>query len=292
MRTLCIGDALVDLVCERQVADLGQATAFARHPGGATANACAIAARLGGDVALAGGAGDDQWGRWLRDDLAAEGVGVEWFELVEGERTAVALVTVGPDGEPAYLVHGGVIPALLDLPAAVDGCDALMFASNALVHDSVREATLAARERAIEQGKPVVVDANLRLHRWDNPGRAATELRACLPGAFLVTCNRAEAKMLSGEDDPLRAAEGLLAGGARNVVVTLGGEGALLRGELRRQVPGVPAKVRNTAGAGDAFLGVLLARLGQADYYPPVLAASLTEAAREAAHATERWAAT
>jgi fructokinase len=292
VRTLCIGDALVDLICEQPLRDLGDATAFARHPGGATANAAVVAARLGGDVALAGGAGDDAWGGWLRDNLAAEGVGVEWFELVAGGPTAVALVTVDQAGEPSYLVHGGVVPELLDLPAAVDACDALAFASNALVDEGVREATLAARERAIGQGKPVVVDANLRLHRWANPGRAATELRACLPGAFLVKANRAEAKMLSGEDDPVRAAEGLLAGGARNVIVTLGAEGALLRGELRRQVPGVDATVLNTAGAGDTFLGVLLARLGQADYYPPVLAAALAEATREAARATERWPAT
>lgn len=292
MRTLCIGDALVDLVCERPAGDLAHATSFTRHPGGATANACVIAARLGADVALAGGAGDDAWGRWLRDGLAAAGVGVEWFELVAGAPTPVALVTVDAAGEPAYLVHGGVAAALLDLPAAVEACDALAFASNALVDGGVRAATLAAREQALDQGKPVVVDANLRLRRWANPGRAATELRACLPGAFLVTCNRAEAKMLSGEDDPVRAAEGLLAGGARNVVVTLGADGALLRGELRRRVPGVPARVRSAAGAGDAFLGVLLARLGQADYYPPVLAAALPEAAREAARATERWSAT
>jgi sugar/nucleoside kinase (ribokinase family) len=292
MRTLCIGDALVDLVCERQVSGLGEAEAFARHPGGATANACVAAARLGADVALAGGAGDDPWGRWLRDSLAAEGVTTDWFELVAGQPTAVALVTVDRAGEPSYLVHGGVVPRLLDLPVAVDACGALAFASNALADDGVRAATLAAREQALGAGKPVVVDANLRLHRWGNPGRAATELRACLPGAFLVKANRAEAKMLSGEDDPLRAAEGLLAGGARNVIVTLGADGALLRGELRGRAPGVPAAVLNTAGAGDAFLGVLLARLGQADYYPSVLAAALAEATAEAARATERWPST
>ena len=291
MRTLCVGDALVDLVCERHVDGLAEADGFARHFGGATANACVVAARLGGDVALAGAAGDDEWGRWLRDRLAAEGVGIEWFELVPGS-TALAFVTVDPDGEPAYALRDGVEPPLARLPEALEDCDALAFSSNALVGEAERAVTLAARERALEAGKPVVLDANLRLHRWPHPGRAATEVRGCLAGAFLVKCNRAEAAMLSGEDDPERAAAGLLAAGVRHVIVTLGARGAILRGELRHAVPGVPARVVNTAGAGDAFLGALLARLGQSDYYPATLAAALGEAAAEAARATERWGAT
>src|SRR3712207_2891942 len=64
VRTLCLGEALVDLVCERPVSGLAQADAFVPHFGGATANVCVTAARLGGDVALAGGAGDDGWGHW------------------------------------------------------------------------------------------------------------------------------------------------------------------------------------------------------------------------------------
>src|SRR4051812_50146455 len=124
-----MGDALLALVCEPPAAALADGAASARHPGGATANAAVIAARLGAEVALAGGAGDDPWGRWLRDNLAAEGVGTEWFELVEGAPTPIALVTVDGAGEPSYLVHGRVVPALLDLPAAVEACDALAFAS-------------------------------------------------------------------------------------------------------------------------------------------------------------------
>ncbi|MBI5106486.1 MAG: carbohydrate kinase, partial [Solirubrobacterales bacterium] len=35
MRTLCLGEALVDLVCEQPAASLAQAPAFVPHPGGA-----------------------------------------------------------------------------------------------------------------------------------------------------------------------------------------------------------------------------------------------------------------
>ncbi len=96
---------------------------------------------------------------------------------------------------------------------------------------------------------------------------------------------------MTGEEDPERAAVALLKAGARLVVITLGPGGAILRGELRADVPGIPVEVRSTMGAGDALTGVLLARLALADFYPPALAAALPEAVAEGARACQRWGA-
>ena len=52
--------------------------------GGALANVAVAAAREGAEVELAGGVGDDPWGDWLRERLAAEGVGLRWFSSVRG----------------------------------------------------------------------------------------------------------------------------------------------------------------------------------------------------------------
>jgi sugar/nucleoside kinase (ribokinase family) len=298
MGVLCLGEALVDLICERPVDSLVEADAFVPHPGGALANVAVIAARHGAQVSLAGGAGEDAFGVWLRDRLADEGVGLEWFTLVADAPTPIAFVSVDARGEPEFLIHGAGIHAAVAsaaerLPEAVEASSALVFASNTLVDDDERRATLAARERALELGRPVLFDPNLRLGRWPHPGRAASVVRECIPDAFVVKCNRAEAELISGEADPERAAAGLLAAGAQHVVITLGRDGALLRGAgLKAATPGVPAKVVNATGAGDAFFGVLVARLAASGWYPPALAAALPEAAREAAAATERWGAT
>lgn len=296
MRTLCLGEALVDLVCERPVATPAEADAFVPHFGGATANVCVTAARHGGDVALAGGAGADAWGAWLRDRLGAEGVDLRWFALVEGAPTALAFVWVDEAGEPDFLIYGAGINAAIEaaaerLPEAVEACDALFLSSNTLVEEGEREATLGARERALELGRPVIFDPNLRLARWPHPGRAASVARGCVAGAYLVKCNRREAELLSGEADPERAAAGLLAAGARNVVITLGADGAMLRGELRADAQGVPTHVVDATGAGDALIGVLVARLSASGFYTPALAAALPEAVAEAARTTERWGA-
>src|SRR5207245_655864 len=87
VRTLCIGEALVDLVAEAP-------ERFVPHPGGAVANVAVAAARRGARVALAGAAGDDRWGRWLRERLAAERVELDWFVLDGAAPTTIAFVTV------------------------------------------------------------------------------------------------------------------------------------------------------------------------------------------------------
>jgi sugar/nucleoside kinase (ribokinase family) len=108
---------------------------------------------------------------------------------------------------------------------------------------------------------------------------------------MLVRANAGEAALMTGEDDPERAAVALLKAGARMVVITLGPDGAMLRGELRLDVPGRPAEVRSTIGAGDVLTGILLARLATSGFYPPALAASLPEAVAQSALACERWGA-
>lgn len=293
---LCLGEAIVDLICERPVRSPAEADAFVPRFGGATANVAVAAARHGAAVALAGGAGEDTWGQWLRGRLEAEGVDTRWFALIAGLRTPLAFVTVAPDGEPQFDIYGDGIEATIQavaagLDEAMAEATGLFFGSNTLVGDAERELTLRARSEALERDLPVVFDPNLRLARWPDRDAAVTAARACLPGAYLVKLNREEARLLTGAGDPEAAARDILAQGARLVVITLGPEGAILRGELSADAPGVPAQVVSTVGAGDALAGVLLARLSLAGFYPAAAAAALGEAVQVAARVTEQWGA-
>jgi sugar/nucleoside kinase (ribokinase family) len=293
---VCLGEVLVDLICERPVDDLAQGDAFVPHFGGSVANVAVTAARHGAHVALAGGAGDDPWGRWLRDRLARERVELSLFELVPGSPTPVATVAVNAAGEPAYLIYGDAIANVIEalggrVEEAMRTAAALFLSGNTLVGPPEREVTMRVRETALSHGRPVVFDPNLRLHRWRSRAEAAATANACVPEALLVRASIDEAEVMTGEADPERAALALLKAGARMVVLTLGPEGALLRGELRLDVSGRPANVRSTIGAGDVLTGVLLARLATSGYYPPAAAASLPEAVAQSALACERWGA-
>jgi sugar/nucleoside kinase (ribokinase family) len=295
MRTLCLGEALVDLVCEQHVERIADAPAFAPHFGGAVANVAVNAARCGAVVSLAGGCGDDPWGHWLRDRLEDEGVGLEPFVLDSSATTPLAFVTIDHAGEPSYLIYGsgiaaGIRAAADGLDDAVDTHDALFFTSNSLVGDE-RILSMRARERALAAGKPVVFDPNLRLHRWSSVDEAIEASRACLPGATVVKANRDEARLLTGEDDPEQAAAALVSAGAVTAIVTLGPEGAVARGPVDVRVPGTPATVVSTVGAGDAFSGVVIAHLARAGYDLNALEAAMVEAVEVGARATERWSA-
>jgi len=282
---LVLGEALVDLVCEHPVADMTEAASFAPHFGGAAANVAVAAARAGGDAALLGGAGDDPWGRWLRARLEAEGVRTRWFELAPDRQTPVAFATVTADGEPTFAIYGEGISAAIAtaarrLDAALAAEDPLVYSSNTLLGPE-RDVTLRARALA----RTAIFDPNLRLERWPEPGEAVALAGEQLAGCAIVKCNAAEARLLTGEDDLGRAAEAIAARGAATVVVTLGARGALVRGAEAFEVAGRPARVVSAIGAGDAFLGTLVARLG--DGLRPAVEAAVAAGAR----ATESWGA-
>jgi len=295
-RTLCLGEALIDLICERPISELTAADAFVPHFGGAVSNVAVVAARDGASVALAGGAGDDDWGRWLRARLEREGVDVSLFELIEGTGTPLALVAVDAHGEPSYEIYGEAIATVVHALAgrvdeAVRDSGALFISSNTLVGAEERSVTMRARELSIELERPVIFDPNLRLHRWPSHAAAAAAANACVPGALLVRANRAEAAMMTGERDPDRAALGLVEMGARCALITLGAAGAVLRGEARADVSGVPARVISTVGAGDVLSGTLLARLAASGFDPSAIVAALPDAVEQSARACERWGA-
>ncbi len=295
-RTLCLGEPLVDLICERPAETLADAGAFVPHFGGVVANVAAVAARAGADVGLAGCAGDDDWGWWLRDQLEADGVDLSLFDLLPERPTRLALVTVEPRGEAVYRVYGDPLPPVAPgrveaLEDAVREAAALFLSSNTMVGESDRALSMRARELALEHERPVIFDPNLRLHRWRSAADAAATANACVPGALLVRANHAEATLMTGEDDPERAAQALVKAGARLVVITFGADGAMLRGELRRDVPGVSSEVVSTVGAGDVLTGFLLAKLALSGFYPAAVAAGLGEAVARGSLACERWGA-
>jgi fructokinase len=295
MAILALGEALVDLICEHPVHDLSDVDAFVPHFGGATANVAVNAARKGARVELLGGAGDDWWGGWLLAALQREGVGTAAFTLDPGGRTPLAFATVDERGDATYAFYGdslgaGVARAADRLSGALERADALFFGGNTLVEPDERAVTLHARELALAEGVHVCFDPNLRLNRWDSEEEALAVVRECLDGAFLVKANREEARLLTGERDPAAGAAALAAAGPALAVVTLGPDGAVVRGAQSRDVPGERARVLSTVGAGDSFMGVLLAHLDRGGWRPD-LGGALADAVATAARVTETWGA-
>jgi 5-dehydro-2-deoxygluconokinase len=246
--TLCVGQAVVELV--------GEGGALHPRVAGAASIVALSAARSGARVALAGAVGEDAWGRWLHERIAGEGVDVSSLALVSGAKTPIAFV-----GELEDRYGGAIIPPAVDLDRAA----ALVLTADALSEDDYRRWAMDVRSRALELDLPVIFEAGVGGAGWRSRADAAATANACVPRALLVLADQAGAALMTGEVDPERAALALVKAGARLVLITLGLDGAILRGELRRDVD----------EPRDDLAGMLVAKLALSDFYPPVVAASL-----------------
>lgn len=263
---------------------LGSAAAFG--PGGKGANQAVAAARLGAAVRMVGCRGDDEFGRQVQAALRAEGVDVTGIRTVAGAVTGLALIAVDGAGENAITVAAGANgqagPGEADAALAAP-CDVLV--ASAEIPARVLAAALA---RARDQSAVCV------LNLAPVPAEAASLVAA---GVDWLVVNGPEAAAVLGRAVPdlpgaRDAAAALVAAGARNAVVTLGAQGAVLAGAALDDagpagtgtgldgtgldstgpddagldggglVPGFRVRSVDSVGAGDAFvaaLGVALA---------------------------------
>jgi fructokinase len=293
---VCLGEAIVDLVCERELAEPGEADQFVPHPGGALANVAVAVQRAGAEAALLGGVGDDAWGSWLRERLWREGVDVRWMASIEEAPTPVAFVTFDWEREPSFAIYGEGIGRTMraagpHLPEAIGDAQALVFGSNTLVGEPERELTLRARRAARDSGAHLLFDPNLRPNRWRELSRGVRLSREMIDGTLVVRANQWEARELTGEADPAAAAQALCELGAKLGVVTVGREGAVMRGAAAAEESSPPVEVVSPLGAGDAFMGALAAGLAKLEWDPERAAEALPGAVEAGARACTGWGA-
>jgi sugar/nucleoside kinase (ribokinase family) len=91
--------------------------------------------------------------------------------------------------------------------------------------------------------------------------------------------------------DPREAATEIARMGAELAVVTLGSDGAVIRGACEADLPTRQVEVVSTLGAGDALMGTLVAGLAARDWDSAAGADALGPALEAAAEACTRWAA-
>ena len=257
-RPLVLGDVMFDVVARLSgpLAPGSDAHAVIRfHGGGSAANTAAWLAEAGAEPLLVGRVGDDERGRTMSDELRA--AGVEAALAVDPELpTGTCIVLVGPDGERTMAPDAGANDGLSDADVSDELLAAaghLHVAGYALLRSGSRPAARAAIARALERGMSVSVDPS-------SAALLSPEFLDHADGAGLLLPNAEEARMLSGEGDPERAARALAARFGE-VVVTLGPDGALWTdGKASLRCDAVPVEaVVDSTGAGDAFAAGLLA---------------------------------
>ncbi|MDO8208838.1 ribokinase [Conexibacter sp. CPCC 206217] len=242
-----------------------------QHLGGKGANQAVAAARLGRPVALVARVGADDAGVAALGELAAERVDTAAVTTAPLP-TGAATVVVARGGENQIVVAAGANGAL-DAADVDDAAPLLRGAAVALVQ---LEIPLGAVARAVELAAGTVVL---------NPAPAAPLPRELLAGVDVLVPNRVELAALAGAQPAATraqvAAQVAALGLDADVVVTLGGDGALVvrRGAIEHVAP-VAVEPLDTTGAGDAFAGALADALARG--------AELLEAVRWAAACAAR----
>ncbi|MFC9159362.1 ribokinase [Streptomyces fungicidicus] len=279
---LVVGSANADLVIgvERRPAagETVLGSDLAVHPGGKGANQAVAAARLGARTALLARVGDDGHGRLLLESQRAAGVDTAGV-LVGGAPTGVALITVDPSGDNSIVVSPGANGRLTPADVRVAGD---LFRASRVVSTQLE----IPLETVLEVARNLAPGTRLVLNPSPPQPLPAEVLAACDP----LIVNEHEAKVILGDtagagDRPEDWARLLLEKGPRSVVVTLGGEGALVASpEGVARVPSVKVRAVDTTGAGDAFTAALAWRLGAGE----PLAEAAAYAARVGAVAVTR----
>jgi ribokinase len=234
-------------------------------PGGKGANQAVACARLGAGVHMVGAVGDDASSLALVERLRSEGVAIGDVRSIHGP-TGLAVVMVDRRGESTIVVSPGA-NARVDTDT-VEGAAAVLGSARAVLCQL--EVPIAAIHRAIELATGVVVL---------NPAPGRPLPAALLERVDVLVPNRFELASLTGSVVPTSISEVAAAAarldGPDAIVVTLGGDGALVRAAgAVTLVPAVPVTPVDTTGAGDAFCAALVVAL--------LAGASPLEAAREA----------
>jgi ribokinase len=220
--------------------------------GGKGANQAAAAARAGAVVRMVGHVGDDSFGRFAREAIAA--AGVDCAGIASSNRaTGIAVIGVDRAAENQIMVASG---ANLDTGADQVAAADLARGVTVLCQNEVRpKATFALLERARARGARTVL----------NLAPAGAVPPQVLNAVDYLVVNEVEGRMAAGHAETADVSEfgrELALRHDLTCVITLGSEGALAIGpKIALRIAALPIEPVDTTGAGDAFVGVLAASL-------------------------------
>lgn len=233
---------------------------FQLGPGGKGSNQAVAAARAGAKVSFISKLGNDPFGDLARHTYREEGIDTRHLLATETATGAAAILIDAHTGENSIIVVPGACYELS--PEEVDGMKDLI--SDSAVFLAQLELALPTVEHGLKLARSLNVPTIL------NPAPACKLPESIFEYCDFVTPNETETEILTGikvatQADAERAADVFLGLGVRNVIVTLGPQGAFVKNATARAyIPAYDAgPVLETTGAGDAFNGAFATALAE-----------------------------
>lgn len=279
---ITIGRSSVDLYGQQIGSRLEDVASFAKSVGGCPANIAIGAARLGLKSGIVTGVGDEQLGRFIREQFSREGVALGGVKVDPERLTALAILSVEDDRSFPLLFYR---ESCADMGLTEADIDAAFIASAGAIvvtgtHFSC-EGTAAAQRKAMRIaracGGRVAFDIDYRPNLWGvaghaegdqryvRSGKVSEHLQNVLPDCDLIVGTEEEMHIAAGEEDTLAALRRIRALSAATIVLKRGPMGCVVfPGDIPARVEdgvvgrGFPIEVFNVLGAGDAFMAGFL----------------------------------
>jgi fructokinase len=268
-KILCIGEALIDMICTDKNMALSEGQHFLKKPGGAPTNVAAAIAALGGKVELAAKVGADPFGKHLVDTLESFGVSTKRLLQDENFFTTFAFVSLMENGERDFYFNRGADGQLSR--QEVDSIDLDEFSiihfgsATAFLPGPLQVAYQGLLQKALKKDVFISFDPNYRHLLFKNNTQSFIDQS----WNFLNSCHffklsDEEAILVTGALTLKDAVDILLKKARAIFAITLGKDGTLLGLDGKTEIiKSIPVNPIDTTGAGDAFVGAVLYQLSQ-----------------------------
>jgi fructokinase len=266
-KILCIGEALIDMICTDKGQSLSDGQNFLKKAGGAPTNVAAAIAALGGSVELAAKVGADPFGRHLIEVMQSFGVSTRWVLQDENYFTTFAFVSLMDNGERDFYFNRGADGQLTR--QEVDNIDLDEFSiihfgsATGFLPCPLQAAYQGLLQKALQKNIIISFDPNYRHLLFKNDTQSFIDqswnfLNCC----HFFKVSDEEAMLVTGATTVENAATILLEKATATFAITLGKEGTLLGVNGKTMIiESIPVKPVDTTGAGDAFVGAVLFQL-------------------------------
>jgi sugar/nucleoside kinase (ribokinase family) len=256
-KVLCAGIIVADHVCHPvshvpAAGELVTTDKMLLTIGGCAANAAVDLVKMGMAATVVGRVGSDVFGRIVIDMLRELGVDTSGIQTTPGVDTSQTLIVnvVGQDRRFIHTFGANAVFSASDIPLEKLNQSKVLYLGGYLVMPRIVQDKLAAVfETARQSGVKTVLDVVV-----PGPGEYLSRLDRLLPHVDIFSPNDHEAALMTGESDPVKQAEVFRRLGARTVVITMGGDGAVLVSNTARVRAGTfSVPFVDGSGGGDAF---------------------------------------
>ena len=266
-KILCIGEALIDMICTDKGKPLSAGENFLKKPGGAPTNVAAAIAALGGEVELAAKVGVDPFGDHLVAVMKSFGVSTKHMLQDENHFTTFAFVSLMENAERDFYFNRGADGYLntADIDAInMDEFSIVHFGSaTGFLPGDLQGAYISLLKNSLDKKLFISFDPNYRhLLFQHNTASFIKQSWNFLEHCHFFKVSDEEAIMLTGAATVEAAATAFLQKTSAVFAITLGKDGTMLGlGGTTHIIPSIAIKPVDTTGAGDAFTGAVLYQL-------------------------------